>query len=202
MPLISEKDARTALDSYLPKIYDCIHLAWKDYLMYPDWARIDHSSTTRANIVHDHMIKRAIKSIVDDSSVKHFEWSRHHIFVFEQRISLRLKKLSQELMPQNIQTEQVKNLNCHELVPGIEAAAHLVAGYTLNKLETEVEDVYLVCPNNKKIYWELKLDGSEISSNVYDIFETIDENYNSEFERKEIENTEDEVARYDKKNQP
>ncbi|MGZ8935573.1 MAG: hypothetical protein ACXW04_11815 [Methylobacter sp.] len=203
MPLISENDAIQALQPYLPTIGGCINLAWDDYQNYPESLKINHSSTTRANIVNDNMVQRCISSIVYGKLVKHFEWGRQHIFVFEKRISLRFKKLNQMLMPSNILTKQASSLNCQHSIPGIEAATHLVAGYRLNNMETEIQDIHIVCPNNKRTYWELRLDGyiESAYSNIFDLFSEHDNSYEnqlgSEFTKKNTE--QDEVLGYESK---
>ena len=191
MPLMQQEEALQVLNPYLEKVYACITGAWTDYMKYEEWARVAHDATTRANIINGHMISRAMKAFIEEPKVKIFApketRTRQALFVFDRKISLRLKKLSPDLMPQNVVTGRGKSLNSQEKFPDIEAASHLVAGYTLTPLQTEIEQVYLVCPNNKKIYWELELrEGKQPISTVRDMFaELAAEEYGSEFQRKD-----------------
>lgn len=194
MPLIQKDAAFEALKPYLEKIRVCVASAWEvDYLKYPEWAKVAHDATTRANIIFGHMVERAMKTFIDDSSVKILSpkdtKTRQAIFVFGGKISLRFKKLDSDLMPQNIDTAREKLLNSQEDLPDIGAAYHLVAGYTLNEYQTEIDGIYLVCPNNKKIYWEIELkEGLQTVSTIRDLFEEIEtEEYSSIFQKKESE---------------
>lgn len=186
MPLISENNAIELLNPYLKSIRECIIGAFDDYSKYPDWTRIDHDQTTKANIINNHMVQRATKAFIDDKKIKILPGRRQILFIFEQKISLRLKKLDGGLMPQNISTKQVKKLNGQVEISGIEAAHHLVAGYTLNTDLTEIDGVYMVCPNNNRVYWASKLENEKTVSIVHDLFENKETNeYGSDFERKE-----------------
>lgn len=191
MPLISKNSAIEALKPYLGRIYESIYGAWDDYKKYPDWAKLSHDTTTRANIINGHMIMRATKAFIEEPDVKIFNPSetktRQALFVIGKQISLRMKKLGPDLMPRNISTQHVRSLNGQEEFEAIEAASHLVAGYTLNTDQTEIEKVYVVCPNNDKIYWEIELTGNlEIVSTVRDLLEDMTtEEYGSDFQRKD-----------------
>lgn len=128
MPLIPEDAAIKALQPYLSSIYECINEGWNDYFKYPDWTRVTHDQTTRANIINNHVVQRATTAFIDEPRIKILAGGqRQTLFIFDQKISLRLKKLDSELMPQNVVTEQVKKLNGQEEISQIEAAHHLVA---------------------------------------------------------------------------
>lgn len=195
MPLLSKTTAIESLRPYLNIVHQCITGAWEDYSKYPDWTKVAHDQTTRANIINNHMILRATAAFMDDPRIKIIDMQRQSLFVFDSQISLRLKKLDADLMPQNVVTKQVKRLNGQKELEEIKAAYHLVAGYTLSTFQTKIDGIYLVCPNNKRIYWELEITNEDIVSTVRDLLENIEtEEYGSEFEKKE-DSTSSETAK-------
>jgi hypothetical protein len=189
MPLLSKEIAISTLETYFQTIYRCIHGAWEDYQGYPEATKVTHDQTTRANIVSGHMRERASKQFVDDVRVKISKRSKgdpsRALFVIDDQISIRFKKLDNDLCPKNIQTGMVRQLNGQVDLPEIPSAYHLVAGYTLNSLQTQIDGVYLVCPNNKKLYWHIEIDESAIKPSHVDLLSALDtEEYGSSFERK------------------
>lgn len=56
----------------------------------------------------------------------------------------------------------------------------------MNSDQTEIDGIYIVCPNNKKVYWASQLENEKTVSVVQNLLENLEtEEYGSGFEKKE-----------------
>jgi hypothetical protein len=172
MPLIEQSEALRLLGPHLQAIRTDIVLgAWSEYSALPDSVRITLSTVTRAGIVHDQMVYRAIRYFGGVDGVKIIDLQKLFLFIFNQRIALRFKKFDNELLSRNQPTKQVADFRGQSQLPGIEAMHNLEAGYVLSDTEREIEKVYLVCPNMSRNYWEIEITTGEQVAIVTDLFE-------------------------------
>jgi hypothetical protein len=172
MPLIEQSEAMLFLRPHLQAIRDDIVLgAWADYLALPEMARITFSSITRANVVHDQTVQRAVRYFSSVEGVKIIDLQKLSLFILDQRIALRFKKFDNEILSRNQPTKQVADFRAQTQLPGIEAMHNLEAGYVLNETEQEIRMVYLVCPNMNRNYWEMEITKGAPVTIVTDLFE-------------------------------
>jgi hypothetical protein len=172
MPLIHQSDALGIVGPHLKAIRSEIVLeAWADYLALPDVSRITFSTITRAGIVHDHMVQRAVRYFSGVEGVKIIDLQKLFLFILDQRVALRFKKFDNELLSRNQPRKQVADFRAQTQLPGIEAMHNLEAGYVLDEAEQQVKAVHLVCPNMNRNYWEMEITDSEPVTIVTDLFE-------------------------------
>lgn len=172
MPLIEQSEALRFLGPHLQAVRSDIVLgAWADYLALPDTARITFSTITRAGIVQDQMVQRAVRYFSGVEGGKIIDIQKLFLFILDQRIALRFKKFDSELLSRNQPTKQVADFRAQAQLPGIEAMHNLEAGYVLNETEQEIMAVYLVCPNMNRNYWEMEITTGKPVTIITDLFE-------------------------------
>jgi len=177
MSLISEQEAIRHLQPHISAIRDIIVGGWGDYIAkYPEDVRVLHCPTTRAGIVHDHQIHRASVYAQEASGVPLYDLTRLKMLVIDGRFAIRFKKLDNDLRSANLQTKQVREFRSQEQLCGLPQTHNLEAGYLLSELETEIQDVFLVCPNKSGLYWAAKLEENyQVKQTVFDLFENFPE---------------------------
>lgn len=162
---ISEDSAKSVLINYFPTLYRANAYGWEEYhrgIAVTGWLPA-MTKRGRANVVHDLSVDFLIKEFDDDRNVRISEKSGLHLFVFNDMVALRLKKLDEEKKSSNIPTQQAFDyINQCEL-PTIPKALHLECGYILNSLETEIEGVFLTCPEGDRIAWFIELENPGIA---------------------------------------
>lgn len=88
------------------------------------------------------------------------------LLIFNERVCIRFKKLDGKMMSRNIPTQRTL-FYLHQLeLPEIPEITKMIAGYKLDRLQTEIEGVHITYPRGtKSIPWHLELG----VDNVYDI---------------------------------
>jgi len=163
---ISESQARSILSPFLPAIYDAVAYGWNEYIMgIGDWGP-DMTERSRASIVHDLTIRSAIQQLDGVSGVRVEERNRLFLFIFEDLIALRFKKLDDEKRSCNIPTQVTLDFLAQQEIPGIPSTLHLEAGYVLNKLQSVIEGVFMVCPSRDRVRWFWELQGPALGQVV------------------------------------
>ena len=132
--------------------------------------RIIHSSRSRASLVHDHMVDRAIKYAAKESGVQIIEKSGLYLFVFDGKIAVRFKKFDEELKTRNQPSGQVEQFKAQMQLPGVQAAHNLESGYILSADAQSLAAVHLVCPSGTGVYWDILLTAQSQTSVVQDLF--------------------------------
>ncbi|WP_162247148.1 hypothetical protein [Rhizobacter sp. Root404] len=128
--------------------------AWRDYQQYPFTIQTAHTPRTRASAVHDHMVLRAREAFASMPHAKCIDHSGLFIVLLYDRIALRFKKLDDEFRSSNIPTQQSLDFVRQESeLPGIKTMMNLQAGYRLNRLQTDLEGVYVACPRGAENLW-------------------------------------------------
>ena len=175
MALLERDDAETALAPHVAAIKEIVAGAWSDYQKkYSLEVRAAHTRTTRANIVHCHMIERAAKYAQIATGVRIHETQRMMTMVLDTAkgmIAMRFKKLDDDLRSQNQPTGQVDDFRMQMPLSGFEETHNFDAGYTVNEMAQELSGVYVVCLNGSGNYWEIALTDEGIQSIVTDLFD-------------------------------
>jgi hypothetical protein len=166
---ISKPDAETILEPYRPTLYRDIRDGVMDYFtLYSSSAHI-HSPRTKANIRRDHVVARIKASFEAGPNIAFID-REDGLFLFvtynsilNQSLAIRFKKLDPALHASNIPTmqaamfdDQDQQLEFPEMPP---RPTFVNAGYTLNKIGTAAEKVYITCPNGpRSLSWIIRLD--------------------------------------------
>lgn len=161
-----------SLQDHLGPIWQIVRGGWDDYLdLYSDLTRVTHCSTTRAGIVHDHQIRRASEYAQSRSDVRLLDFSKLKVLVVDGQFAIRFKKFDGELKSANQPTRQVQDFRSQEQLGDLPPTYNIEAGYLLDQLETEIQGVYLVCPNRNGNFWTAELNGEVATQRIFDLFE-------------------------------
>ena len=177
MPLIRELEALDGLDAHLFGLRGIVEGGWDDCLSLfqslPE-LRVTFTRTTRANVVHDFQIARAAKYAQSTAGVRLEDRSRLKLLVINDTYAIRFKKLDEDKKPSNHLTDQVRDFRGQYQLPGLPPTHNLEMGYVLDKTQSSIDQVCLVCPNGPiSNYWANDLlVGQEAQQGiVLDIFE-------------------------------
>lgn len=133
---------------------------WKDYKEsseYGKWKR----KGTRASIVWERMVDRAMESFFEADGVQVREQDDTVSFVFDESLLLRLKKGDSKKLTRNYPTITALSYHHHDNdLFGYPGLYRVEVVYVLNELETEVEGVYVVAREGSKKLWDFELKGS------------------------------------------
>lgn len=184
MPLLSRAEGHRIVGPHFGPLFDAINGSWTEYMEeYSAKQRAKHCTTTRAGIVHDIMVYNATKYFVGVTGSRVLDLSGLKLFTLEEedkQIALRLKKFDEQLRSRNQQTSQVKAFRSQRQIDFIGVAYHLEAGYVLDRDQTRIEQISVVCPNGLENFWDVQLTANIAITKVRDIFdaEEVDETVN------------------------
>ncbi|WBM40016.1 hypothetical protein [Alcaligenes faecalis] len=161
MNIIPQDVVTERLGKALPKLATCLSKAWDKYGEYPESLRVDHSSRSRASLIHDHATMLARQEF-DVYPGSHCEEIRKLFLVyFDCGIVVRFKKLNENFHASNIRTQQCLNFTGQLSLPLLGDTVNLHVGYRLNTLQTDLEGIYLACPNGPSSNaWVMTLGGA------------------------------------------
>lgn len=170
MPLIERDvavDAIPVMSEFRPIMLD----AWAEWMELPAKYRAKMTASARAFSVHDLMVDLAARRLSGFARV--FDKAGLKLFVFEDTISVRIKKHDEELSSRNQPTKQVKAYLGQEQLDGVPAVHNLEMGYVLDPSQTVISSTNLVCPNGhkNKPYWHIELKDEGYQYEVTDIFD-------------------------------
>lgn len=153
---VSSDEARKVLEPYLELLAHCFRDGWEQWCVlrdeHPALAR-PLSTRTRANFVNDHIwnaIKQRFSNLQDVHIVE--QGGLRTVNVAD-RLLLRFKKLTNQLRSSNIQTRQQTSFLYQLSIPGIPELTRLTAGYLVNRLQTDIDDVFITYPVGSSIEW-------------------------------------------------
>lgn len=159
-----------ALAPHIDALYGVATLPWDEYhSSVPQELLVAFGPRTRASAVHDLMIRDATRYAVSAEGVRPFERQMMKGLVIDGRIAIRLKKLDEDGYSRGHYTKQVEEYRSQRVLDGIDAAHHLELGYVLNKDETEISEVRVVCPSGRAVAWWSRIDSSGIQPVVMDL---------------------------------
>lgn len=158
--IISASDTFSFLKQYNTILYDCVMNAWIDYNKeYSHHVRSIHSQTTRANIIHSHMVYHARNLFEDIKGVFFIERNKLFMVNINDKVLLRFKKLDENKKSGNIETQQTLDFLKQDLPSMPQHAKNLIVGYELNSLQTSISAITVTCPkNSSEIDWYFDLD--------------------------------------------
>jgi hypothetical protein len=142
---VTEDNVHARLKKHYDRLWDSAFDGYEAYRKYPD--RTLHRKTTRANIVNDLILAKAIQEFDEVPRVKLVEERRINLRLLkiEDNILLWFKKMDSQHNCQIFPTEHAKLLQAGQLslFPGADV---LVVGYLLNPEETRVSRVSIAKP--------------------------------------------------------
>jgi hypothetical protein len=150
-----ENIVRGVLRSYEDAIFKAVHGAWSDWRELPLGGRLLFPGRTRACLVHDFMVQRAIAAWTGDSAVRVIRRDETAKFVVVDQVLLRFKKADDRGLGSNIPTQASLGFigQQHDL-PGIPNVHKVEVVYALNRLQTQIDRVVVVARDGDALLWD------------------------------------------------
>lgn len=150
-----ENIVRVVLRSYEDAIFKAVHGAWSDWRELPLGGRLLFPGRTRACLVHDFMVQRAIAAWTGDSAVRVIRRDETAKFVVAGQVLLRFKKADDRGLGSNIPTQAALDFaeQQHDL-PGIPNVHKIEVVYVLNRLQTQIDRVVVVARDGDDLLWD------------------------------------------------
>ncbi len=157
MVLADQPAVRQTLRPFEPTIHSVVHGAWDDW---KDWSKGSKvfRKRTRANIVHDFMMERAVTALANVSGVNVIHRDQTVKILFGDEVLLRFKKGNSMGLGSNIETNAILDfIDPLAVIPGLPDAQKVEVVYTLNGIETMVHHVSVVARDHNTPLWSYDL---------------------------------------------
>lgn len=158
---ISQDEADSILQAHYGRIWRSATYGFEQWKKYPN--RPKHLRRTRANIIHDLMMDKAIQEFDDVPNARPLELhgGTLRFLVLDDRIALWFKKVDGARKPSNYPTPAAMERHAGQfsLFPD---ASIIVVGYELNRDETKIKRVSVSLPNgHQRPAWFIDIERPE-----------------------------------------
>lgn len=158
MAQADETEVRRILSAFEPTILDVVHGAWSDWMSSPHRSTLRYPRT-RACLVQEFMVKRAIEAFDGNSDVHIIHQDETAKFLIGQELLLRLKKGDANGLGCNIETQAVLNFTDPQMViPGLPDVQKVDVVYVLNAIETQIDRVAVAARDNGTRLWSYDIE--------------------------------------------
>lgn len=173
MPLISQAEAERRLKPFAQSLYGVPRNAWDIYhRLTPAALLLHYKATARATSVHDLMVAEAAKLVSENDEIKAFECLTMRGIIID-GMAIRFKKLDEQSRSRNNVTGQVERFRQQIPLQGFDALHNLELGYVLNHDETDISEIRIACPNNRGVFWAMRLNDGGGEMIIADLFDPI-----------------------------
>ena len=144
---MSKDNFKKTFSRYETEIQECIVSAWNDYHKF--FASVKHllSPTSRASIVFDFIVNNIKQRFDGRRNVRVSKSRRIFLLNIEEKILLRFKKLRNN-KASCVRTQQTLDFFRQVELPDIPSPKRYIVGYQLNKIQTEIKAISVVCPQS------------------------------------------------------
>jgi hypothetical protein len=150
-----EEIVRGVLRSYEDAIFKVVHGAWSDWRELPLGGRLLFPGRTRACLVHDFMVQRAIAAWTGARAVRVIRQDETAKFVVADQVLLRFKKADDRGLGSNIPTQASLIFTEQQYdLPGIPNVHKIEVVYVLNRLQTQIDRVVVVARDGDDLLWD------------------------------------------------
>jgi hypothetical protein len=175
MALLDQSIAHELLAPHFPQLYDIPHESWDEiHRRIPQDLLVVFDGRTRANAMHDLITAKAGKYAECNGNtkiVRTFERQQMRGIVIADAMALRTKKFNESCDSCRSHTKQVAEFRQQIPLTGLGAIHNLEWGYILNETETEIADIFVICPSGiRSKYWSMRINGSGAAFDTVDIF--------------------------------
>lgn len=162
MQLANETVVRNILRPHEAKLSAAIDGAWGDWKALPLAGQLLFPGRSRACLVFDFFVRRAIAVFAGDTSVNVIRRDETAKFVFSGQVVLRFKKADDSGMGSNIQTQAtLKFVDQEQQLPGMPDVHKVELVYMLNRLQSRIEEVAVVARDGNVCLWSYALTPAE-----------------------------------------
>lgn len=155
MILADEDAVRTILQPYHDAVFQAAHGAWNDWRDLKLAGRLLFPGRSRACLVHDFLVQRAVTAWSADPKVRVIQKDETAKFVIADQVLLRFKKADDRGLGANIPTQAFLDFaeQQHEL-PGMPNVQKVEVVYVLNRLQTQIDRVVVVARDGEIRLWD------------------------------------------------
>jgi len=129
--------------------------AWCDWLDGSEYGR-NRYNRTRANIVYDRAVDRGYERFLENTRVDIVEKDHAALFVLDNEIVFKFKKGDDKMLSRNYPTQAAIDFHDHNvplfLWPDM-TFCRVEVIYVLNKIETQIDDLFIVARYKDEIVW-------------------------------------------------
>jgi hypothetical protein len=168
MPTMREDEAAELIRPQEQRLNSIVRSAWAALDRYRDDLPI-FTRRTRANIVRDHMVNNAIHEFDGVPGVTPTFRKGRFFLAFRDELLVQLKKLGKRRRPRNYPTRQAvdienqqgdlfdpRQLTLFDLGQ-VPPPTVVTAGYKLDRLESQIEEVAVVCHVGQQLQWKFDI---------------------------------------------
>ena len=159
--LLTADEASEVLSPHRQALQGCIHNGWQRWRTLVDKhgeLAVIVSSRTRAALVYDFIRHEALRAFNETPDVTVSEERSFLLLTFNQKIVLRFKKFrDKSLKTTSSPTKQAQEY-ANQVLPGMEALTHLVAGYLPDELGLTLDKTAITCTLGTDLRWVIELD--------------------------------------------
>ncbi len=155
-------------------IQQCFQAAYSHWIeKHRDELNI-HRGRTRSNFVWDCVVDHLRAALATDGKFRFIDTHGTMYLIYDQSLLIKVKKLDRGLRASNVLTIASTKFN-HQIYLGFDQnLAHVYLGYVPNDLNTEIEQIHIVCPDGNGVAWSIPIIGAQTSQRIID-FKTDDQ---------------------------
>jgi hypothetical protein len=154
MPTANEQAVRAALAKYEIVLSRAVHDGWGDWRALQLGGRLLFPARSRACVVYDFIVQRAMAMLGDDRAVRVIRRDETVKFIFGDTVALRFKKANDNGLGSNIQTQATLGfVEQQQQLPGVPNVHKVEVVYVLNRLQTRIEQVLVVARDGDVCLW-------------------------------------------------
>nr|WP_181375209.1 hypothetical protein [Polaromonas sp. H1N]AWD72194.1 hypothetical protein pH1NP1_p017 [Polaromonas sp. H1N] len=158
MQLAEEIIVRDTLKRYEAKLSEAVAGAWADWKALGLGGQLQFPGRSRACLVYDFFVKRAITAFSDDASVYVVLRDETAKFVFCNQTVLRFKKANDNGLGSNIQTQATLNfVDQQQNLFGLPDLHKVELVYRLNRLQTQIDEIVIAARDGNMCLWSYML---------------------------------------------
>jgi len=154
MPMADDQTVRAVLAPYESVLFRAVHGGWDDWRTLQLGGRLLFPARSRACIVYDFIVQRAMAALGDDQAVRLIRRDETVKFVFSETVVLRFKKANDSGLGSNIQTQATLGfVEQQQQLPGLPNLHKVEVVYVLNRMQTRIEQVLVAARDGDVCLW-------------------------------------------------
>ena len=154
MTMADEQAVRAILANYETILFNATHGGWEDWRALQLGGRLLFPARSRACVVYDFIVQRAMTALADDKAVRVIQRDETVKFIFADTVALRFKKANDNGLGSNIQTQATLGfVEQQQELPGLPNVHKVEVVYVLNRLQTRIEQVLVAARDGDICLW-------------------------------------------------
>ena len=157
--MISREDAVNRLGDDLEVLANCVQRAWSHWHQRCAATISLPTRRARANVVHDLIIAQVRKEFDESPRARVVDAGGRSLLSYGGDLVLRFKKLRPGFRTSNYPTQLALAFDHQLPLRGIPTGVRLTLGYVVDRLETGLAGIHLVCARGERLQWSHEIAG-------------------------------------------